>query len=633
MQRAFRAALAAALFCCGGAARSDSVEVLTNNYDNARSGANLHERILNATNVTPKTFGRMFSYAVDGPVFAQPLIAVAVSVAQGEARDLVFIATGSNSVYAFAAGGADGNAALLWQRTLTRLPQGTAAIPSGILSTPVIDRATNTLYVVASLQHESQPHFVLHALDLRDGSDKSAGPIAINGAVQVDDVSVAFAPTPTRIAVQRAALALAANKVIIAFGGDYFEGWVFAYDKTDLRKAPAAFCTTCASRVAALSKVDYLDQRCIALGPGGGIWQAGRGPVVDERGFVYFFTGNKQHVIKDGCIIPYARNACAVCGTEGGCECKGNRSANVCRGPDACNANAAKDQRAFDTNEALIALDAHNGLALKSWFRPANWDAAGVNGLEINDLDLGGSGPLLLPDTQHLVGGGKQGVVYLLDTRRAADCVASPTQTCIAARPVQSFQVAPTPPRPNEYFRHILGGPVLWARGRNAGDARLFLWRQNDYLRSYVLDATFAGCSATEAAPDTTHRCEAMALGEEFIDSKHPGGILTISANGADPASAIVWAATNASNSGPGKLTAYGAQPPESAPRVLVKLWDSETCTEDQVPLGSDFTPPTVANGKVYLPTGVNRVDVLGLIESKTCTPVPPQPNMGPMLQ
>jgi hypothetical protein len=201
----------------------------------------------------------------------------------------------------------------------------------------------------------------------------------------------------------------------------------------------------------------------------------------------------------------------------------------------------------------------------------------------------------------------------------------------MASEALQSFQVAPTPPRPNEYFRHILAGPVVWAR--KSGGARLFVWRQNDYLRSYALTDTVANCSKDNAAPDTSHNCPSLAQSAEFIDSRHPGGILTISANGDDAASALVWASTNASNTGPAKLLAYEAMPSDAEPGLLKKLWDSDACAEDQIPLGVDFAPPTVANGKVYVATGLNRVDVFGLMANKTCSPTPPQPNLGPLLQ
>lgn len=619
--------LAAGWHC---AALAQAVDVLTNNYDAWRTGANLAETQLHTGNVGPETFGRLFHYEVDGPVYAQPLIATGIQTQAGT-RDALYIATANNSVYAFDA--TRGDAAPLWRRQLDRLPDGRAARVTGIFSTPVIDRAGEAIYVVAGLIDGGRASFVLHALDLADGSDKYGGPVTITGSVAIDQHRIVFEPTARRIAVQRAALALAKDKVIVAFGGDYFEGWVFAFDKTDLRAPPAAFCTTCASRVASISAVDYLDGNCVLLGPGGGIWQSGRGPVVDANGIVYFFTGNKQHVIKDGCTIAPSSNACAACAQPGGCVCTGNRSSKACRGPDACVVNAARDGKVFDTNEALIALDPGAGLKLTGWFRPENWNAAGVHGLEVNDLDLGGSGPLLMPGSTRLIGGGKQGVMYLLDTNALAyTCNAASARTCRAGVAEQSFQLAPIPPQPKEFYRHLLGGPVLWPRAGAQGRSLAYVWRQNDHLRSYRVSNRFEDCNSDDPAPTTTHNCAGVARSEEFIDH-HPGGILTLSANGGDPASAIVWAAAPRMPGGPGKLMAFKAVPDTATPTRLNRLWDSNACEGDAIAIGADFVPPTVANGRVYVATGANRVAVYGLIKPRACVPVARPDPMWQILQ
>ena len=137
----------------------------------------------------------------------------------------------------------------------------------------------------------------------------------------------------------------------------------------------------------------------------------------------------------------------------------------------------------------MIQLDPGNGLKLTGWFRPANWNIPVSKGLEINDLDLGGSGPLLIPGTHRLIGGGKQGLVYVLDTQFATDaCVPTSTKTCIANDALQSLQVAPAPPRPNQYYRHILGGPVIWSRSLEEGGTMAYAWRENDHLRAYQID-------------------------------------------------------------------------------------------------------------------------------------------------
>jgi hypothetical protein len=604
-----------------------SADVLTNNYDSLRSGANRNETILDTANVATQTFGRTHHFAVDGPVYAQPLIVGKLALTNG-AREVVFIATANNSVYAFDSAG--GDYALLWQRKLVKAPDGKILPATGILSTPVIDRDRSVIYVVAALLENGAQQFILHALKLTDGRDQHE-PVVIRGAVKVGTTDIAFQPTTTRIAVQRAALAIAKDKLIVAFGGDYFEGWIFAFDRNHLDAAPAAFCTTCASRDAAISNVDYLDTNCVALGPGGGIWQSGRGPVVDAQGKVYFFSGNKQHVVKAGCKIPRSDNACVACSDDGGCLCKPSRFSDVCRGADVCRANESEDRRYFDVNEALIQLDPNQALKLTGWFRPTNWNIEGSEGLEINDLDLGGSGPLLIPGTNTVIGGGKQGILYALDTTlKQPSCVAKLAETCIAAKPIQSFQVAPPPPRPNQYYRYILGGPVLWMRPLAQGGARAYVWRQNDHLRSYPVSDRFDGCSTDNPAPTASHVCPSLAQSEDFIDHQ-PGGILAISANGAEAKSAIVWATTTRALNGPGKLMAFKALP--DANGQLEKIWDSDRCVEDRLDLGSDFVPPTVANGKVLVATNANRVDVFGLMPNKTCTGEPLPKSIGPMMQ
>src|SRR5581483_9658554 len=297
-------------------------------------------------------------------------------------------------------------------------------------------------------------------------------------------------------------------------------------------------------------------------------------------------------VVKAGCRVPPGANACTSCKEAGGCVCAGNRTSQVCGGPDACVAHRSSDGT-FDLNDALIVLDPSDALRLTGWFRPANWDAQGEEGLERNDLDLGGSGPMLIPGTQRLIGGGKQGVVYLLDAKRPnVQCTPSLNANCIAGSPLQSFEVAPKPPQPNDYYRHILGGPVLWARDARHGGTRVYLWRENDYLRSYRVTDRFLDCDTSAAAPTTSHRCVSAAQGQEFVD-QHPGAFLTLSADGADGASGIVWASAYRMARGRGRLMAFAAQPDPSKSNELAKIWDSESCEEDAIELGSDFVPPT----------------------------------------
>src|ERR1700730_5934769 len=107
------------LLFCGSTAHAQT-NVVTQHYDNFRSGAITNETILTPANVNTSTFGKLFSTPVDGYVFAQPLYLPGVTMGAGTAQpgtthNVVFIATEHDSVYAFDADANTGaNAAPLW---------------------------------------------------------------------------------------------------------------------------------------------------------------------------------------------------------------------------------------------------------------------------------------------------------------------------------------------------------------------------------------------------------------------------------------------------------------------------------------------------------------------------------------
>src|SRR4051812_44156642 len=76
------------------------VSVLTQRNDNARTGQNLNETTLNTSNVNKNSFGKLFWRTVDGYIYAQPLIVAGLNV-QGRIRNVVYVATQHNSIYAF----------------------------------------------------------------------------------------------------------------------------------------------------------------------------------------------------------------------------------------------------------------------------------------------------------------------------------------------------------------------------------------------------------------------------------------------------------------------------------------------------------------------------------------------------
>ena len=80
---------------------ADAVAVLTQHNNNARTGANLDETTLNTANVAPGSFGKLFTRAVDGHIYAQPLYVPGVVIPGSGVRNVVYVATQHNSVYAY----------------------------------------------------------------------------------------------------------------------------------------------------------------------------------------------------------------------------------------------------------------------------------------------------------------------------------------------------------------------------------------------------------------------------------------------------------------------------------------------------------------------------------------------------
>src|SRR6266446_8225824 len=91
--------------------------VLTSRNDDGRTGADLEEKHLNTYNVNPRQFGQLFRYRVQGNIFAQPLIVNGVQTADG-VRNVVYVATSDDIVYAFDADDNTRNGGLIWSRNL-----------------------------------------------------------------------------------------------------------------------------------------------------------------------------------------------------------------------------------------------------------------------------------------------------------------------------------------------------------------------------------------------------------------------------------------------------------------------------------------------------------------------------------
>ena len=343
-------------------------QVLTAQYNNLRTGADLHETILKPSNVNSSDFGKLFSRTVDGDVFAQPLYVPSLAIPGNGKRDVVFAATEHDSVYAF-----DVNArrdAPLWKTTfvdpehdITPLSEHDVFCPFinpevGITPTPVIDAANNTMYVLARTREHGSFVQKLHALDITNGKEKPGSPVVISATVRGSgdgavNGSVSFDPLKEN---PRAALLLVGGEVYLTWASSCdigpYHGWVMAYD------------------------AHTLQQRAVLnLSPDGGdagIWQSDAGPAADDERNIYVATGNGDF--------------------------------------NASNPNG----RDFGDSVLKLRLEGQQ-LIVRDYFTPFN-----EKRLNSDDADLGSQGPVLLPaqpgpHPHLLVLAGKEGKLYLLD--------------------------------------------------------------------------------------------------------------------------------------------------------------------------------------------------------------------------
>jgi uncharacterized repeat protein (TIGR03806 family) len=360
------------------------VSSTTWHYDNSRQGANTNETTLTPANVNTNSFGKLFSYTVDGHVYAQPLILTGVNIPGQGLHNVVVVATQHNSVYAF---DADSNAGatggLLWHTNM-----GTSsATPNndygnrygpyhdinpevGIAGTPVIDPASGTLYFDV-FTHEGTNYFHrIHALDVATGNERPYGAVAVSASVPGVGVgsSGGILPFNPMQSLQRPALTLVNGILFVLFTGyadtDPYHGWVFGYEASTLRRLTNYIFNTSPNSTTAV------------WGPNAGecgIWMAGNGLCVDANTNLFFEVGNG----------PFNAN------TNGGTE----------------------------YGDSFVKLAVSSSLTVADYFTPYNQAS-----LASSDSDLGSGGPLLLPDvvgsTTHrhlIVGCGKQGTVYLVD--------------------------------------------------------------------------------------------------------------------------------------------------------------------------------------------------------------------------
>jgi hypothetical protein len=263
-------------------------DVLTYHNDNGRTGQNLNEEILSPANVNTNHFGKLWVLKADGLVDAQPLYAAGVSIPLKGMRNVVFIATEHDSVYAYDADSTN----LFWQvsmlgtNEMTSDDRGCSQVTPeiGITSTPVIDRQlgpNGTIFVVAMSKQVTNSTTVyfqrLHALDLATGTNRLP---AVTVAAQYPGTgdnrvgtNVVFDPSQYK---ERCGLLLLGGVIYTAWASHCdirpYTGWIIGYDEHTLAQTSVLNITPNGNESA--------------------IWMSGAGLATDAASNIYFLAGN-----------------------------------------------------------------------------------------------------------------------------------------------------------------------------------------------------------------------------------------------------------------------------------------------------------------------------------------------------
>jgi len=519
---------------------TDLAGVTTYHNDLARDGANVQEYALNTSNVKTGTFGKLFSCAVDGAVYAQPLWVPNVTIGGGT-HNVIVVATQRDWVYVF---DADASSCTTYWSTQF-IPSGETYVNNqdfttngistediypdiGITGTPVIDTSASTIYFVAKTKNlgTTTAHQRLYAVNLITGQNAASSPVDISLSVTGNcdgGSSVAFNPLMQN---QRPGLALLNGIVYVGWGshGDVgnWHGWLMGFQTANLTAAPSKFLTTPNGLASPVPN---------APACGGGIWMSGGAPAIDASNNLYVLTGN-----------------------------------------------GAWDNTVGDYSDSYVKLGTP-GLGVSDWFTPSNQLS-----LDQGDTDVGSSGTAVLIDqtsgtNPHLLVGASKGQIFFVLNRDAMGHFTSggPDAT------VQEFGLdghsfsTPGFWNNNVYF---FGVPASFTGGL-AGETFAF----DPVARTFGSTATnHTPATATFGFPGATPSISASSATTDGIV-----WAIDTSAYGTND--------HGLRTAGPAILHAFDAA------NVSTELWSSSQASGDKAGNAVKFTVPTVANGKVYIGT------------------------------
>jgi hypothetical protein len=519
--------------------------------------------------------------AVDGQVYAQPLVVTGLTIGSG--HPVVYVVTMKDSVYAF-----DGTNCTKLLGPTSRLQGGEVIVdchdvggggcmtlsPSiGILGTPVIDTSTNTMYLVSWAEVKGSPNTFthrLHALDITNFNEKFNGSVPISASVgSLSFTSVDHIQRPGLLLLPGTPPVVYAAFSMMDGARPLTNGWILGYNASNLGDSsyPLKFPTT--------TTVDIHGK----ANGGGGVWQGGGGLAAgkDANGgqYIYFGTGNGVY---DG------------------------------------TSNWGDSFLKLKTDLSAVA----------DFFAPYTQFC-----IACSDNDFGSGGVTLVPDnflaapySYLAVSAGKDGNIYVMDRTSPGRFNGSNTGSCPSATCTGSnnnLEVIPDGGSCTSSSPPYHNNPAFW-------NGNLYYSFLGGPLTAYPVASSCQRPFPYDLGPPVCARgpCSGTSPGgsNPSTSIKFPYGTTpSVSANVSS--GGIVWAIKqdgNASGGNPAILYAFSSD-------LSTDLFDSTMCTNnvDALNPGTKFSVPSVANGYVYVgtqdATGLQSTFyIFGLITGKTCT-------------
>lgn len=569
--------------------------VTTYAYDDSRDNVNPHETVFKATSFP--TLSTTPSANLLGEIYAQPLY-ISQMIMGGGTVNALFVATEENRVYAL-----DGTTLATHWGPINLNPNGYAPVPDaelpggcqdirpevGITGTPVIDRSgnvPNVMYVVSkdwdgASDYEQQ----LNALNISDGTT-AASPVQVKE--EFTDLGLTFNP---QVQNQRAGLAVMHDSngnplIFVAWGAHCdtgtYTGKVAVFTLQSLGGTPTLYI---------LAVFDVEPSTSTGATYSGGIWMSGAAPAVDDS----TCTGNCDVYLASG--NGFFQNSATLGNTYG------DSLLRLTYAPSPVTLTAA----GFYTPNEWQVLNNGSGAGCSGGVGgdPLAIPAPGSGSIcGPTDFDLGSGGVTLLrptsavtlPAGDHfvLMGGGKEGVTYIVDPSNMSNTAEDTTDPCSAAETIQCFASVTLPATIGVRDVGLRGSAAFWSgnSSRTINQNALYVAGSEDPdIRAYQMPSSGGGTFTVSSFYGT-----AAAPLSDGTGFSYPGACPVVtwdSTNGAQN-DAVLWIlSTNTGQSNVG-LFAYQALP--SGGSLTQKFSDTTSG-----PFPTKFSVPTVVNGHVYV--------------------------------